>query len=197
MPVDNDFATSNPANEPNQRQSRDTGRVLAFRTKQTHSFICLYNPTQMDWLRTCTRMNSGGWGTCASKARRMWNICKVIFRGACRTNGTPGIGLGGSGKYKNSTLGAERSEGIGVAPKCRLVDLHARCKTEESVPLFPMRYVLNPISAKLSAWYIIRGLRPISPSTRMATECSEGLRVSRDRYHSQNTKSPRTTVAKT
>lgn len=37
-----------------------------------------------------------------------------------------------------------------------------------------MRYVLNPSFAKLSAWYIIRGLRPTSPRTMIATERSFG-----------------------
>ena len=44
-------------------------------------------------------------------------------------------------------------------------------------PRYPMRYVSNPSFAKLSAWYIIRGLRPTSPRTMMATERSFGGRL--------------------
>lgn len=44
-----------------------------------------------------------------------------------------------------------------------------------SVPLFPTIYVSNPLLAKLSAWYIIRGLRPTSPRTTIATERSNGF----------------------
>lgn len=44
-----------------------------------------------------------------------------------------------------------------------------------NVPLFPTIYVSNPLLAKLSAWYIIRGLRPTSPRTTIATERSNGL----------------------
>lgn len=40
-----------------------------------------------------------------------------------------------------------------------------------------MRYVSNPSFAKLSAWYIIRGLRPTSPRTMIATERSLGGRL--------------------
>ena len=41
------------------------------------------------------------------------------------------------------------------------------------IPPYPIISVVNPFSAKLCAWYIILGLRPMSPSTRIATERSE------------------------
>lgn len=89
--------------------------------------------------------------------------------------------------YLKRTQGLDSSEGIGVAP--------ALCESwlgelETYVPLFPMTYVTKPRFAKLSAWYIIRGLRPTSPSTRIATERCRGL--SRDRHHTHTAREPRT-----
>lgn len=46
---------------------------------------------------------------------------------------------------------------------------------DENVPGYPTRNVSNPFVAKLSAWYIMRGLRPMSPSTRMAAVRKAGL----------------------
>ena len=38
----------------------------------------------------------------------------------------------------------------------------------------PIKYVSNPLLAKLSAWFIILGLRPRSPRTKIATVCTSG-----------------------
>jgi hypothetical protein len=43
------------------------------------------------------------------------------------------------------------------------------------VPSYPTRKVSNRSFAKLSAWYIMRGLLPTSPSTRIATDRGLGL----------------------
>lgn len=49
-----------------------------------------------------------------------------------------------------------------------------------------MMSVTKPVSAKLWAWYIMRGLRPMSPRTRMATERSECWFRGRKALHAKN-----------
>lgn len=67
----------------------------------------------------------------------------------------------------------DSSEGTGFEP-IFVVNLWYQLTSENNeIPLFPTMYVSNPFSAKLSEWYIIRGLRPMSPRTRMATELND------------------------
>ncbi len=46
--------------------------------------------------------------------------------------------------------------------------------------------VTKPVSAKLWAWYIMRGLRPMSPRTRIATERRECWFRGRNALHAKN-----------
>ena len=59
--------------------------------------------------------------------------------------------------------------------RCTWVYAHKYGSQVLDSPLFPITNVSNWFSAKLSAWYIIRGLLPTSPRTRIATERMEGV----------------------
>ena len=67
VPVDNDLAPSEPANEPHQREGRDTGRVLTL----TLSLASQLGSPSEAMGRTWTMMNSGGCGILTSSASRM------------------------------------------------------------------------------------------------------------------------------
>ena len=90
------------------------------------------------------------------------------------------------------TLGAARREGIGLDPEgagsqhSSNISLVPSTSIATHQPPYPTRYVKNLLLAKLSAWYIMRGLRPMSPRTSMATVRSLGR--GRGREYSFHTK---------
>ena len=101
----------------------------------------------------------------------------MILMGAASTNGRYLTMIGGSGRYRAWTRGSRSSAGVrsepGRTPVGQHKTLHHLKPPACCVPPYPTRSVTNPFSAKLCAWYIILGLRPISPSTRIATDRSE------------------------
>src|SRR6267154_741223 len=93
--------------------------------------------------------------------------------------------------YRKWTCGRESSEGIGLEPTGRQVRKARRgvrkdaAEARDTLPWYPTRKVSNRSFAKLSAWYIMRGLLPTSPSTRIATDRGLGLLLG-DRFNSNS-----------
>jgi hypothetical protein len=91
--------------------------------------------------------------------------------------------------YRKWTCGRERSDGIGLEPeggKLASEKGEAFARMLETLPWYPTRKVSNCSFAKLSAWYIMRGLLPTSPSTRIATDRGLGLLLA-DRFNKNDT----------
>lgn len=83
--------------------------------------------------------------------------CWIIFTGAKMINGNFLRDGGGCDRYRMWTCGRDSKEGTGLEPSN------------------PMRKVSKCNLAKLSAWYIMRGLLPMSPRTRIATDRGLGF----------------------
>ena len=92
----------------------------------------------------------------------------MTFKGATRINGNLTRNLGMLERYTTRIRGDESKDGFSWEPIHSYrytLTLNKTC----NLPDNPIKYVSNPLLVKLSAWFIILGLRPISPKTKIAT----------------------------
>lgn len=107
------------------------------------------------------------------KTKRIEIHCQVILRGARRIKGSMENGLGIERMWITRIRGLMSSDGINWEP----IQTHYYIRDNMQwvfLPGKPIKYVSYPLLAKLSAWFIILGLRPRSPKTRIATACTSG-----------------------